>query len=80
MTLMWDLCGMSLPEIGAIFRAGITPQLRRMQGLGKEKRLAVSLTEIKKILDPFAPRYSYDWKVSRSHRQTALRCIRPLRP
>jgi hypothetical protein len=35
MTLMWDLCGVNLPEIGAIFRAGITQQLRRMQGPGK---------------------------------------------
>jgi len=48
-----QLRGVSLRQIGAMFGdrdyAAVAQEVRRMQDRAKEKRLAVSLTELKKI-------------------------------
>jgi hypothetical protein len=50
MTLIWDLCGVSLRKIGVIFDGGdyaaVAQQMRRTQDRGKEKRPAASLTKL----------------------------------
>jgi len=52
-TLMSDLCDVSLREIGAMFGgrdfAAVAQPACRTQNRAKQKRLAVSLTEIKQI-------------------------------
>jgi chromosomal replication initiation ATPase DnaA len=49
MTLMWDLCDVSLREIGAMFGgrdyAAVAQPVRRTQNRAKQERLAVSLTD-----------------------------------
>jgi REP element-mobilizing transposase RayT len=53
MTLIWDLCGYSLREIGTMFGgrdyAAVAQQVRRTRLRDQEKRLRISVAELKQI-------------------------------